>query len=207
MAFPVGIVSLVGALLETKKYKWKKGTQKAVKFALAVVTVLGTLVYLFSVGTHLATESEKIVVCLFGFAMAWLAPRVLSRTENYLETLGHVLGFKEFIEVTEDEERIQFMLQENPELFYDVLPYAQVLGVTDAWEKKFAGILLKPPTWYESDGYTSFDYYIFSTRLRVASYAMTTRPQSKSSVGGAGGGGSFGGFSGGGHGGGGGGFR
>jgi uncharacterized membrane protein YgcG len=207
MAIPVGIVALVGALLETKKYKWKKKTQTAVKIALGIVTVLGVLLYFFAVGTHLTTESEKIVVALFGFAMAWLSPRVLSRTENYMETLGHVLGFKEFIEVTEDEERIRFMLQENPELFYDILPYAQVLGVTDEWEKKFAGILLQPPTWYVGDGYSAFDYYVFSSRLRVASYAMTTRPQSNSSVGGAGGGGSFGGFSGGGHGGGGGGFR
>ena len=206
MALPVGAVVLGGVLLENRKYKWKKSVQTTVRIILAIICALGALAYLFLIGTHLTTESEKIVTCLFGYAVAWLAPCILTRTERYVETLGQVLGFKEFIEVTEDEERIKFMLEENPELFYDILPYAQVLGVTDEWEKKFEGILLKEPSWYAGDDYTLFDYYVFSRSMRMASVAMTSRPQSNS-VGGAGGGGSFGGFSGGGHGGGGGGFR
>ena len=60
--------------------------------------------------------------------------------------LGEILGFKEFITVTE-EDKIKFMLEDNPELFYDILPYAQVLGVTKEWEDKFKNILLQPPSW------------------------------------------------------------
>ena len=98
------------------------------------------------------------------------------------------------------------MLQDNPELFYDLLPYAQVLGVTKEWENKFKNILLQPPSWYVGSRMTVFDYVIIGQCMRRASSSMLSRPQS-SSVGRSGGGGHFGGFSGGGHGGGGGGAR
>ena len=133
----------------------------------------------------------------------------VSRTEEYTLVLGEILGFKEFITVTE-EDKIKFMLEDNPELFYDILPYAQVLGVTKEWEDKFKNILLQPPSWYVGSRMTIFDYMLINACLRRATASMMTRPQSSgggSFVGRSGGGGSFGGFSGGGHGGGGGGAR
>ena len=97
------------------------------------------------------------------------------------------------------------MLEENPELYYKVLPYAQVLGVTDEWENKFVGILLKPPYWYVGPRMTAFDYVIINRSMRRSFATAMMRPQPKggSTVGRSGGGGSFGGFGGGGFGGGG----
>ncbi len=46
-----------------------------------------------------------------------------------------LLGFKEFLEVVE-KDRIKMLVEENPSFFYDVLPYAYVLGVSDKWIKK-----------------------------------------------------------------------
>ena len=120
--------------------------------------------------------------------------------------LGRILGFKEFILVTK-KDRLEEMLEQNPELFYDVLPYAQVLGVSAVWEGKFKSIRLQPPSWYEGD-FDIYDYWILRDSMRMMSLSMLVRPSNDgSSVGGIGGGGSFGGFSGGGGGGGGGGFR
>ena len=128
-----------------------------------------------------------------------------------MDGLGQILGFKEFIVVTE-EDKIKFMLEENPELYYKILPYAQVLGVTDEWEKKFEKITLEPPTWYVGD-FTVFDYMILNSCMRRSMLrAMAAAAQEASAGGGrfigrSGGGGSFGGFGGGGFGGGGGGAR
>jgi uncharacterized membrane protein len=97
------------------------------------------------------------------------------------------------------------MLETNPELFYDVLPYAQVMNVSDEWEEKFKTITIKPPMWYDGD-FNYFDYWLISRSMRSINLAMVSRP-SNTSVGGGGGGGFSGGFSGGGGGGGGGGFR
>ena len=124
--------------------------------------------------------------------------------------LEEILGFKEFIVATE-EDKIKVMLENNPELYYDVLPYAQVLGVTDEWEGKFKNILIEPPSWYyNTRGLTYFDCYLINrclTRSMMASMARAASQGAGSLVGGSGGGGSFGGFGGGGFGGGGGGAR
>ena len=98
------------------------------------------------------------------------------------------------------------MLETSPELFYDVLPYAQVMGVSDVWENKFKSITIQPPRWYAGD-FTLFDFWVLNSAMRSMRYAMLARPRTNSKVGGIGGGGHFGGFSGGGGGGGGGGFR
>ena len=126
-----------------------------------------------------------------------------------MQTLGSILGFKDFILYTE-EDKIKFMLEENPQLYYDILPYAQVLGVSNEWENKFKSIVIEPPKWCTGNvSFSVFDYMILNSMLRASFRSAMVRPQPKGGtfLGGGGGGGHFGGFSGGGHGGGGGGVR
>ena len=103
------------------------------------------------------------------------------------------------------------MLQENPQLYYDVLPYAQVLGVTKEWEGKFKSITIEPPSWCSGEAsFSVFDYVLLNSMLRSSFVSAMSRPKPKGGgtfLGGGGSGGHFGGFSGGGHGGGGGGVR
>ncbi len=206
---PVVIVWMLGILREDYRYKWKAKKRCWTLIAQLAVAVL------FSVGVvaffppHIFTEYEKVFLCLFAFLPTFLTLGTLSRTESYCQTLGDILGFKDFIVVTE-EDRIRFMLEESPELYYDVLPYAQVLGVTEEWEKKFAKITLAPPNWCTGMDITVFDYMLFHRCMIRATVTMTARPQPKGNgtrAGRSGGGGRFGGFGGGGHGGGGGGWR
>lgn len=204
------VLSLVlGFVQENYRYKWKKGTKFTVTLVKYGVLFLISLLFIFNVAEFFMTEYEKLVVCVVTFACCMLTQNALSRTEKYVRSLGDILGFKEFILVTE-EDKIKFMLEENPELYYKVLPYAQVLGVTDVWEKKFANITLAPPTWYVGD-FTLFDYMILNNCMRSAMLRSMAAAAQKSGggrfVGGSGGGGSFGGFGGGGFGGGGGGAR
>ena len=129
-----------------------------------------------------------------------------------MKVLENILGFKDFIVVTE-EDKIKVMLEEKPELYYDVLPYAQVLGVTDEWENKFKNLTIEPPRWYEGNNLTYFDCYMIHRCMHRAMTreiaAEMNRRSNKGggSIGRSGGGGSFGGFGGGGFGGGGGGAR
>ena len=110
------------------------------------------------------------------------------------------------------------MVEESPDYFYDVLPFAYVFGLTDKWAKKFENIALRQPEWYSaSPGSMAAGYFnamMFTNALNhgMASVqnSMEIRPAPKGgggfSGGGMGGGGfSGGGFSGGGMGGGGGG--
>jgi uncharacterized membrane protein len=159
------------------------------------------------------TEYEKAVIASVAFGSALLTQGALTREEKYCQTLGQILGFKDFIVVTE-EEKIKFMLEENPELYYKILPYAQVLGVTDVWEDKFKGLTIEPPSWCVSSDATWFDYYLIHRSLNRSMMMSMARAAASAAnsgggryVGRSGGGGSFGGFGGGGFGGGGGGIR
>ena len=149
-----------------------------------------------------------VAVSAFAFVFSFF---IRKRTDRGHDILQKIIGFRMFLEKAE-KERLETLVYENPSYYYDILPYAYVLGVSDAWTKNFEGIVIQPPTWYA--GSTMFDRMVFwhfmNNTMRSATTAMTSAPQSSSggySGGGISGGGGFsgGGFSGGGAGGGGGG--
>ena len=119
--------------------------------------------------------------------------------------LGHILGFRNFILYTE-KDKIAVMLEENPELYYHILPYAQVLGVTDEWTDKFDGLDVGSPEYVACGANIAFNAVLWHSFYRSLnssmSSAMVSRPSS--SGGGRMSGGFGGGFGGGGFGGGGG---
>lgn len=205
MALPLVFCWVFIRSLINLRFKSKSGAKAGLFIAVIALAVLSSCLFVFLCAKHLLNVYEKWMICFFAWGTLFAGGFTVSRSEKYNEILGEILGFKEFITVT-SEEKIKFMLQDNPELFYDLLPYAQVLGVTKEWENKFKNILLQPPSWYVGSRMTVFDYVIIGQCMRRASSSMLSRPQS-SSVGRSGGGGHFGGFSGGGHGGGGGGAR
>lgn len=122
------------------------------------------------------------------------------RTPYGNEMLGKLKGFKNFLE-TAEKSKLESMVMENPTYFYDILPYAYVLGVSDKWIKQFESISLQSPSWYDSP--TAFSSVHFCTFLNntmsSAQRSMSSSPSSSS--GGSSGGGSSGGGSGGGGGG------
>lgn len=139
------------------------------------------------------------IICIFGMiACHKFLPK---RTRYGTEMLGKINGFKNFL-VTAEKEKLEAMVMDNPNYFYNILPYTYVLGVSDKWIKKFESISVEPPSWYDSPN--AFDMITFGTFMNTtmasAQSAMSSSPSSNSS-----GGSSGGGFSGGGSGGGGGG--
>jgi len=206
---PIIGIWLIAYIRENYRYKWKRGKKMGLLLAEIGVAVGFSLLFIFAVASHIMTRWEKLYLCLLVMAMTFTTLGALTRTEKYGKKLGQILGFKEFILFTEAE-KIKFMLEENPQLYYKVLPYAQVLGVTDEWEKKFKGILIEPPTWCGGTRLTVFDYVLINRCLRRSMVIAMMRAQSKgggSFIGRSGGGGNFGGFGGGGFGGGGGSWR
>lgn len=126
---------------------------------------------------------------------------VRKRTNEGHEILQKINGFKKFLE-TAEKERLEALVEESPEYFYDILPYAYVLDVSKKWIKKFESIAIQPPEWYASG--RTFDRYMMwhfiNTTMSDCKSTMQSSPQSSSSVGSSGGGGGFagGGFGGGG---------
>jgi len=128
------------------------------------------------------------------------------RTQYGNEILGKLRGFKRFLE-TAEKPQLESLVEENPEYFYNILPYTYALGVSDKWINQFETIALQAPNWYDSSN--DFNMHTFGTFMNTtmtsATSAMASSPSSSSSGGSSGGSSSGGGSSGGGSGGGGGG--
>lgn len=131
------------------------------------------------------------------------------RTQYGANRYGSILGLKRFIETAEIE-RIKMFAEETPSLFYDLLPFTYVLGLTDVWMKKFETLTIEQPDWYQTStpGNIYRDIYMMNAlnrSLNSLNTSLTSVPQPKVSTGGSriGGGGGFGSSGGGGFGGGG----
>ena len=184
-------------------------SRRAAIFGLVIGLLFGGLPWSFIVLPTLLWEPMYLaagasgLVCIAGICV--LLRRMPKRTPYGNEMLGRIRGFKRFLE-TAEKRRLEELVAEAPEYFYDILPYTYVLGISDKWIKKFEAISLQPPDWYS--GARGFSHASFSSFMRTtmttASSAMTSRPSSSSgsgSSGGFSGGGSSGGGSGGGRGG------
>lgn len=142
---------------------------------------------------------------LFQVSLTW-SMFIKKRNDSASLLLGRVAGFREFLMVAKKNE-LEKLVAENPVYFYDILPYAHVLGVSKVFSDKFKDIEMKMPAAYAGSGSMMnywFLYHNLSLMNHLANNSVAAQIQaSKSSFGGSGFGG--GGFSGGGFGGGGGG--
>jgi uncharacterized membrane protein YgcG len=158
--------------------------------------VLSVLAWKIALYKYLAA----IASCLLG---AFFASIMSKRTPYGDQILGKVLGFRDFIKEAE-KDKLETLFESNPSYFYDILPYAMVLGLSSKWSSHFEGIAVEPPSWYRGYGYDRFRTRDFerdlSRNFSTFSTSMSSTPSSSGSSGSS----SSGGFSGGGSGGGGG---
>lgn len=191
----------------------------------SVASLLGPITMVFN---HKKKLIASFFLVLIGFFLSWLfIGHIFVILVNFLslicygllgsfsnrrdqksnQWLGECLGFKHFIE-TAELNQLKLLVEENPEYYYDILPYAYALNLTDKWAKNFEGIALNPPTWYYDPYFSPFDMYLSMrllnhTMVRQMNQLNTTSYRNMGSGGFGGGGFSGGGFGGGGFGGGG----
>ncbi len=75
------------------------------------------------------------------------------RTEEASKMVGRIRGFKRFLETVE-RDRLESLLNDDPDYFFKILPYAYVLELSDKWIKDFEDIVLP-----ESPQSKEFDIY------------------------------------------------
>ena len=204
----IGIVALIIVGIIYDNNCTKKGLNSALGFAFFFVLALAVANFTIIGFEYVYYDTVYLIgfilcmVCTYLIYFFYLI--VTKRTEYGNKVLGEVNGFKKFLE-TAEKDKLESLVHDDPAYFYNILPYAYVLGVSDAWIKQFEGIAIAPPEWYESAD--TFDYYRFNRSLNrtihSASRVMNSVPQSSGGSS-SGGGFSGGGFSGGGSGGGGG---
>ncbi len=200
------IVSCVtGVNVQDRKYT--KG-----KFARFIRTLISLVLLAASAGSliwmmHLVTGNMIFTLLPGLFVIAgYFAMRYMqTRTRYGTEILGKVLGFREFIRIAE-KNRLEKMMEQDPQYFYDIIPYAYVMGLSKKWAKKFEDIEIPVPDWYSTLAdrpvFNAWIFYNMCSGLSSRAAAAMTAHRSDTAAGSFGSGGaSAGGGSGGGGGG------
>ncbi len=145
-----------------------------------------------------------LISLVITIAICIISNFMLKRTPLGVKLYGQILGLKEFIMVAE-KDRLDMLVREDPQYFFNILPYAYALGLSDVWSEHFKDLEIPAPTWYTGSAYYPYMHYgmIHSMTTHMAVVQHPIPPVSAGTgrggdIGGGGFGGSDGGFGGGG---------
>ena len=133
-----------------------------------------------------------MVCCAISASLITIASAIASpiyhRTEAGYKLKGEIMGFKEFIE-TVDKPRIEAMVEQDPQLFYHILPYAYALGVSKAWVSQFEGIAVQPADWCDVAGAYNYASVVsfMDHGMPALATSMGVTPSGGAAIGGGGG--------------------
>lgn len=194
------------------KESFDKQHHRPWKLLLSLIALGAWLFFLYQQGT----KTDQILpgwllygLSILSYLSLFFSYRMQKMSTYWKEKAGPLMGLKDFIQKAEVDQ-LEKLSAENPNYFYDVIPYAMVFGLAQTWAKKFTSIEIPQPDWYVGSDPTLWNTMYFYSMMdhgiqtpvndSVKSYnAAQAAAQAGSSSG------SFGGFSGGGAGGGGGG--
>lgn len=199
-----GFLAIIPALVlygltETVMYnKLKnKGRKNIIYLSLIALGVLVcSTVFTLVIPGSLMPLLPKFLLCVLCFSAVAASVGIISRTREYTQQLNGIVGFRNFILYAE-KDKLEALLEDDPQYYYHVLPYAQVLNVSDKWQEKFKDITVAPPAWATMSTLdTMFDFMIINSLIRRSMISITTGMISRPSSAGANGGGGFGGIGG-----------
>lgn len=205
LTVPYGLIAAGWSWIQRR---WRRNTAlvRGLSAAGMALVTLALALLVNALFGEILTPFERNTLLAASLAAVLLRPFIRRKTPWGHAVTERILGFRQFM-MDAERDRIERLMDENPEYFYDVLPYAIALGVTRRWASKFEGLLREPPSWYRSDSMGTFTAIHFvhslSRTTGAVRAAATSRPGSSGSGGSGGfsGGGSVGGGGGGGGGG------
>jgi uncharacterized membrane protein YgcG len=101
------------------------------------------------------------ITCGLFFLFSRIMPKM---TKEGVQFWSKLAGFKEFI-ATAEKDRLKKLVDEHPSYFEDTLAFAIAFGMADQWAKKFEGLTLADPTWYQSAHSGTHNSVIFTRML------------------------------------------
>lgn len=194
---PVVVSALLGRVIAKFYFKFPQNKRAAILVAYTALIVLSSLGVSMLIPRDLMGWAERLLFVALLAIPSVISPFLIVRTDEYNEMLNSILGFRDFLRDAE-KDRLEALLADDPQYYYNILPYANVLGVSKIWEDKFKDLTVEPPRYYRSHSPILFRYYMLHRVMSDVGHGLTYVPPKSSS-------GSFSSF-GGGHSGGGGGF-
>ena len=165
--------------------------RRASKLKTSVMFFLGMLFALLGITPTLAlsemldsiSDSKAMLMIILVIAgtgvTMFLAVISYARTPKYNEIMGKILGFRDFIR-TAELDKLNELVEEDPEYFYHIVPYAYVFGLTNNWIKKFEDIEIVQPEWIvtsSNNSSDSFDAYMMGRMMSDCNASVSNNIQ------------------------------
>ena len=195
---------LIGFII-AKRHKSKIGKYKFLKIIkyIVLIFIFGNIIFAFkdaimNIDLSNAKFGSLTILMIISVVLYIITVFTISKIKRYTkfakDLLNNIYGFKDFLE-TAKLDKLEMLFEENPEYFYDMLPYVMVFDLSKIWDKHVKTLTLEGPSWYVSN--RPFTAYYMMNSFNHSFTEMAAAPSSSSS----GGGGSVGGGGGGGGGG------
>ena len=151
----VSLSILIFTLMKGIRYKGEAHIKSKAKnrlraFFIGLLTFITASLSLVQVSWAGGGEGLGFLFMVLLFVAVPCTINMERRNKANVRIMGQIEGLRDFIEKAELP-KLNMLVEEDPAYFYNVLPYAYVMGLTKKWIEKFENIVLEPVEWYHSD--------------------------------------------------------
>ncbi|MBF0989686.1 MAG: DUF2207 domain-containing protein [Clostridiales bacterium] len=142
--------------------------------------------FISGLGTGIYYIVSAILLSLQVLISFWME----KKTQKGMMYEAQVNGFVKYIKTAREEE-----LKEHPKMFFDILPYTYIFGISKLWINKFSNIEIEKPEWYTGNVYSAMAFGQITThvtekiQVAMSDVASSVASSASSSGGGVSGGG------------------
>lgn len=160
IAILVSIFMSVMCLTKTSR------TTTAIGVVVQLIIIIGMLVYagveakfISGLGSGIYYIVSAILLSLQVLISFWME----KKTQKGMMYEAQVNGFVKYIKTAREEE-LKEMVIEHPKMFFDILPYTYIFGISKLWINKFSNIEIEKPEWYTGNVYSAMAFGQITTR-------------------------------------------
>ena len=191
------IAILVSIFMSVMCLKQTSRTTTAIGVVVQLIIIIGMLVYagveakfISGLGTGIYYIASAILLSLQVLISFWME----KKTQKGMMYEAQVNGFVKYIKTAREEE-LKEMVMEHPTMFFDILPYTYIFGISKLWINKFSNIEIEKPEWYTGNVYSAMAFGQITThvtekiQVAMSDVASSVASSASSSGGGVSGGG------------------
>lgn len=125
----------------------KRKRKNAIMWGVILAAVIAGNIYMINTGLLSVNPLVIVAALCLTAIVSYFTHLCVGSTDYRNQLMGELLGLRNFIE-TAEASRLKMLVDENPQYFYDILPYAIVFGLSDKWVSQFEHIAVEAPDWY-----------------------------------------------------------
>lgn len=160
------IAILVSIFMSVMCLKKASRTTTVVGVVIQLVIIIIMLVYagieakfISGLGSGIYYIVSAILLSLQVLISFWME----KKTQKGMMYEAQVNGFVKYIKTAREEE-LKEMVIEHPTMFFDILPYTYIFGISKLWINKFSDIEIEKPEWYTGNVYSAMAFGQITTR-------------------------------------------